>query len=96
MNTCSSISIAQHGEIIIIISSIPWSQNLSLRDRVHRVRVLRVRVLRVRVRVLRVRVRVLRVRVIKQFLSAMEAARSLWNINHGSHSNIWTFKYLYL
>ena len=70
MNTCSSISIAQHGEIIIIISSIPWSQNLSLRDRVHRVRVLRVRVLRVRVRVLRVR-------VIKQFLSAMEAVRSL-------------------
>ena len=63
MNTCSSISIAQHGEIIIIISSIPWSQNLSLRDRVHRVRVLRVRVLRVR--------------VIKQFLSAMEAVRSL-------------------
>ena len=58
MNTCSSISIAQHGEIIIIINSIPWSQNLSLRDRVHRVRVLRVR-------------------VIKQFISAMEAARSL-------------------
>ena len=68
MNTCSSISIAQHGEIIIIISSIPWSQNLSLRDRVHRVRVLRVRVLRVRV---------LRVRVLKQSLTAMEAARSL-------------------
>ena len=46
MNICFSISIAQHGEIIIIINSSPWSQNLSLRVRVNRVTVLRVRVLK--------------------------------------------------
>ena len=41
MNICFSISIAQHGEIIMIINSSSWSQNLSLRVRVHRVRVLK-------------------------------------------------------
>ena len=34
MSICFSISIAQHGEIIIIINSSPWSQKLSLRVRV--------------------------------------------------------------
>ena len=37
MNICFSISIAQHGEIIIIINSSPWSQNLSSRVRVLKV-----------------------------------------------------------
>ena len=37
MNICFSTSIAQHGEIIIIINSSPWSQNLSLRVRVLKV-----------------------------------------------------------
>ena len=46
MNICFSISIAQHGEIIMIINSSSWSQNLSLRVRVNRVTVLRVRVLK--------------------------------------------------
>ena len=38
MNICSSISIAQYGEIIIIINSSHWSQNLSPRVRVQRVK----------------------------------------------------------
>ena len=38
MNICFSISIAQNGEILIIINSSPWSQNLSSRVRVQRVK----------------------------------------------------------